>query len=153
MDLLEQLLNISKFDVLVFTEHWATIDTLPLIRIPNFQLVSNFSRLNHIHGGSAIYVKNNISSKNRDDISNRNKELDFEISAIEVDCARTIYCCIYRSPGGNIDVFSEQMMALLEILFTDGQKCVILGDFNIDALKPTIHYKNLTDMCASYITI
>jgi hypothetical protein len=90
---------------LLFAEHWETNENLKLINIKNFELSSYFCRVKHIHGGTAIYVKNDVTVNNRDDLLNLNVELDFELSAVEIVESETVYCCIYRSPNGNIDTF------------------------------------------------
>ena len=44
----------------------------------------------------------------------------------------TVYCCIYRSPTGNIDVFFDKLDQLLHILQNIQQKAVIFGDVNVE---------------------
>ena len=49
-------LNLNNTDVLCFTEHWLKEDYLKLIYLDQYKLVSYFSRKNHNHGRSCIYV-------------------------------------------------------------------------------------------------
>lgn len=46
--------------ILCITEHWADESELNSLNIPNFTLVSAFCRMNHTHGGVAIFVNNNV---------------------------------------------------------------------------------------------
>jgi hypothetical protein len=48
--------NLKNIDVLCFTERWLEEDYLKLIHIDQYKLVSYFSRKNHNHGGSYLYV-------------------------------------------------------------------------------------------------
>jgi hypothetical protein len=50
-------LDLKDIDVLCFTEHWLKEDCLKLIHIDEYELVSYFSRTQHNHGGSCIYVR------------------------------------------------------------------------------------------------
>jgi hypothetical protein len=136
--------------LLLFTKHCENFENLALINIPEFKLASSYSRKDHIHGGSAIFVRDKLNFKCRHDILLLNSEINFEISAVEIVQAKTIYCCIYRSPNGNIDVFMEKMSALLEILQSEMKTCNIVGDFNLDSLNPSHFYNTLKDICNSY---
>jgi hypothetical protein len=101
----DNLLPIECFDVLMFAEHWETDDNIKLLQINNFKIASSFSREIKTHGGTVIYVKEFHHVKNRLDILNLNIESQFEISAIEMLHNNSIFCCIYRPPNGDIEVF------------------------------------------------
>jgi len=55
--------SLKNIDVLCFTEHWVKEDYLKLIKIDQYKLVSYFSRKNYNHGGSCVYVKKSVSTK------------------------------------------------------------------------------------------
>jgi hypothetical protein len=146
----QSILTLENFDILLFTEHWENAENLKLINIKNFKLASQYSRETHIHGGSVIFVKNNIHFKCREDILKLNSELNFEISAIEIVQANTIYCCIYRSPNSDIDIFMDKMSSLLDLIYLEGKTCILVGDYNLDSLNPSHLYNILSDLCQSY---
>jgi hypothetical protein len=45
------------------SEHWLREEYIKLISIDEFQLTSNFSRSESIHGGTCIYVKDYMNYK------------------------------------------------------------------------------------------
>jgi hypothetical protein len=112
--------------------------------------VSHFSRSNHAHGGTVIYAKNDLTIKNRPDIVHLSAELDCEIAEIEIVDFNTIYCCIYRSPNGNLDIFLYKMNSLLQIIAQEVKYCFVLGDFNIDNLIKSKESNELNDLFLSY---
>jgi len=83
---LEVWLNteLNQVDVICLTEHWLNDQNLIRTNIQNFKLVSSFSRKYRTHGGSCIYVKNNISTKDIDYFTTFGEEINFELSLIEL---------------------------------------------------------------------
>ena len=53
--------EIAYVDVLCHSEHWLREEFIKLISIDKFKLASNFSRSDH--GGSCIYVKHHVQTK------------------------------------------------------------------------------------------
>lgn len=53
-------------EVLCMTEHWLRVNELQCVHINNFCLASSYCRPTIAHGGSCIYVKENISFKSLD---------------------------------------------------------------------------------------
>jgi hypothetical protein len=141
---------LDNFDLLLFTEHWTRHDLIELICIDKFKLVSHFSRSNHTHGGTVIYAKNDLTIKNRPDIVHLSAELDCEIAAVEIVNLNTIYCCIYRSPNGNLDIFIDKMNSLLQIIAQEVKYCFLIGDFNFDNLIKSKELNELNDLFLSY---
>ena len=134
----------------MFAEHWETEDNIKLLSIQNFKIASSFSREIKTHGGTAIYVKETLHVKNRLDILNLNVESQFEISAIEMLHNNSIYCCIYRPPNSDIDIFFDRFEMLLDLVFSENKQCIITGDFNIDTLVDSVHCNQLNDILQSY---
>jgi len=90
--------SLRNIDVLCFTEHWVKADYLKLIQFDQYKLASYFSRKKYNHGGSCIYVKNGIRTKELNCLKGIREEKEFEMSVTElVDCG-FIIVCIYRSP-------------------------------------------------------
>ena len=144
------LLPIDCYDILMFAEHWQSKDNIKILQIQNFKIASSFSREIKIHGGTAIYVKEHQNVKNRLDILKLNVESQFEISAIEIQHTNSIYCCIYRPPNGDMEIFFDSLEMLLDIILTENKQCIITGDFNIDTLVDSNHSNQLKDILHSF---
>ena len=72
MELIEDLLLENRdCSVLCVTEHWKTAEQLGTYGIRGLNLVSSFCReMENRHGGSAIYLKDTLEFKVRQDINN-----------------------------------------------------------------------------------
>ena len=148
--LLKSHLNLEKYELLLFTEHWLCPSKIQILNVNNFTLASHFSRTKHLHGGSVIYVNKSIGFKNRNDILQLGEEIHFEICAIEVLNINTVYCCVYRSPTGNVDIFFDKLDQLLHIIHSKGQKAIILGDANINVDMTTNNSMELNNILTSH---
>jgi hypothetical protein len=71
-------------DVLCLREHWLREENIKLISIDKFKLAGNFSRSKSDHGGSYIYVKHCMQTKEINYQQGISKEKDFETTAVEV---------------------------------------------------------------------
>ena len=131
---LEIELFVEKFNVhiLCITEHWLTSSQLA-VNINNFLLSSVFFRTTAIHGGSLIFVRNNLKCKNRKDIVGLSVERIVELSCVELE--QFVVVCVYRPPTGDYDYFEEIMEEVMRRLSTSAKKILICGDFNVDILK------------------
>jgi hypothetical protein len=76
--------SLGNIDVLCFTEHWLKEDYLNEIQIDQYKLVDYFSRKNYEHGGSCIYVKNGIRTRELNYLKDWNEEKESEMSATEL---------------------------------------------------------------------
>ena len=92
-------------DILCFAEHWLGENQLNSVYIDQFKLVSSFSRSIRTGGGSSIFVKNFLRTKDVDYLTGFGRENTFELSAIELIDFNFILICIYRSLDGNFDEF------------------------------------------------
>ena len=92
-------------DVLCFTEHWVKEDYLNLNQIDQNKLVSYFSRTKYDHGGSCIYVKKGIRTKELNCLKGISVEKESELSATELVDYGYIIICIYRAPDSKFCTF------------------------------------------------
>ncbi len=68
IDILE--IEAQPYDILIFTETWLTPNTINTdLRIPNFNLPFRYDRKDRIGGGVAIYVRDTLHAKQRNDLS------------------------------------------------------------------------------------
>ena len=96
--------------------------------IPGYEQV-RLERSNH-GGGVAIYIKDNIRFKHRNDISTNG----LETICIEVEPPKAksfLVLAWYRPPSDTIETF-DKMEKVLSYLDTEGKELILLGDTNCD---------------------
>lgn len=150
-DELSFYVNNNLFDIVCLSEHWCKQGILNLIHIENFKLATSFNRINHIHGGVCIYLKENILYKVVD-VTAYCRELDAEFCALEIKGTdiNVLIVAVYRSNTGCKDTFL-QLFDLM--LYNISRKCdmiCIFGDFNINFLLPSKSLDDLLNICHMY---
>jgi hypothetical protein len=93
--------ELEEEEVLCLSEHWMREEYIKFISVYEFKLTSNFSRSKSIHGGTCIYVKNYLQTREVNYIKGISKEKDFEMSAVEILHYDLIVACVSRSPDGD----------------------------------------------------
>ena len=103
----------------------------------SYKIATYFNRQNHIHGGALIYVKNDIETKQLNDIKELSEEMHIECCAISFNVNDNKYCIIniYRPPNGNINTFIYRLTLILNNCFSCFKNVIICGDMNIDHLN------------------
>lgn len=96
---LEVILATNDIDILLITEHWLLNDEIKSINLPNYYLASFFSRSNLIHGGTAIFCKNDKFVIKTICVDQLCVEGVFECSCIEITNLNLIIIVIYRPPA------------------------------------------------------
>jgi len=109
-------LSLKNIEVICFTEHWVDTDYLNLIQTDQYQLVRYFSRKKYDHGGSCIYVKKGIRTKELNCFKGISAEKDFEMSVIEMVDYGYITVRIYRSPGSKFWTFFKTLELTIQIV-------------------------------------
>ena len=77
------------------------------VNIDQYKLVANYCRNDDKHGGSCIFILNELKFKELPSVTNLGREKLFEISAVELIDLKIIVVCIYSSPICNVDSFLE----------------------------------------------
>lgn len=149
VNLLEVLSQRLKVNILCIDEHWLSNEKLLNTFLGNFELIDCFCRVERLHGGSAIFVHESLSSWACPiDLSDYSVEM-----TIECSCIKLGYFClidIYRPPNGDFEIFIKVLNAIL-FKTTSRFNCVVIcGDLNIDALKKSNQCKILHDLLDSY---
>ena len=90
--------------ILCFTEHWLLKDQMYVLSIDQFRLVSNFSSYS-TSGGSCIFTRNTIQTKEVNYLSGLGSEKVFEMFVVELSDFGTILACICRSPDSDFIYF------------------------------------------------
>ena len=126
------LLNIS---VICFTEHWLLEDEIKYLNISNFEVKTGYFRQKQNRGGSCIFVRNGIKTKEYTNFQHLNVEKDFETCIIELLEYNIVILCVYRTPDSNIAIFIRNLNIIINHLLKINKTLVITGDINIDFLK------------------
>lgn len=123
--------------LLFITEHWLNSFELEAVTIPGFTLASFYSRRRGKHGGSAIYVSNDISFDTGYNLDFQPHDFCFEYCAAKVHCELQTFLliCIYRSPSSNFHEFYCHLEGLLARVADLGLVTIVAGDFNFDFLQ------------------
>ena len=138
--MLEELFKneFNTIDVICVTEHWKKSDEITFVNIPNYKLVACYCRTQKERGGSCIYVKTELEVKTNEKFKNLNTEKHFESCIIEIELYSVVIICIYRTPDSDITLFVDKVDMLVNYFQTKRKHVVIIGDINIDFLKPQV---------------
>jgi hypothetical protein len=99
--------------IIIITEHW--LRDFSSICISNFQLGSIFIWSSAIHGGSLIFVNNDIQKCiERKDVVYLSKQRIVEISCVELETS--IVVCVYQPLSGHLTIFESVMCDVLNKL-------------------------------------
>ena len=128
-------IDLKNIDVLCLTEHWQNLNQVNAINVTNFKLVSVFCREIYGHGGSCIYVKEHLSTKETKYCDTVNVDKEFELTATELIDKNVIILCIYRSPDGNFDNFLTKLDTVIQNIKQKKKTLLLCGDWNVDFLQ------------------
>lgn len=115
-------------------------------------MVSNFSRNEHIRGGSLILVKQDIESTDIPAITELSMECHIEMCAVGIKLLnkKIINILAYRPPSGDIDLFITCLSQALDIASSKSNFIILTGDFNINFNEKCTSTKLLKDLFSCY---
>jgi exonuclease III len=116
---------------------------MKVININYFRLVSNFTRNGSTSGGSCIFVRNNIETKEVEYLKRLRKEKTFEISAVKLSDIDTILTCICRSPDSDFYEFLHKLESLILKVSSKRKRLILCGDLNVKFIQ---HSGKLVDL-------
>lgn len=123
------------FSIIAITETWLNIDKGTDFCLDDYELCY-MKRGKKMGGGVVLYIHKSIQFTVLKEMTCAIDEI-MECLTVEIhnkNKRNIIISCVYRSPGSNIECFSEWMEKLFS---TVSQKTLIIcGDFNIDLLNP-----------------
>ena len=102
------------------------------------------------HGGSGIYVKDSLVTKEINYFAGTNEEKIFEMSLIELPAYQLCVVCIYRSPDGQFDKFLDKLELVVQKLQMKDKILILCGDWNTDFFHEGSNQKDLTDLLLRY---
>jgi hypothetical protein len=123
-------------------------DYLKLIQIEQYKLVSYFSRKNYGHGGSCLYVKKRICTKELNCIQGISMEKDSEMSAIELVDYGYIIICLYRSPDSNFWIFIKNLELIIQS--TVKKKLFLCGHWNLNFVEDNVRVQEVQNLLECY---
>jgi hypothetical protein len=85
-------------DILCFSEHWLKDEQMRTLNIVHYKLVQNFSRLSRHNGGSCIWVRKDLNTREVSYVRSLGSENVFEMTEVQLMDFKLIVVCIYRSP-------------------------------------------------------
>ncbi len=142
--------NIS-LDVILLCETFINERNTNLFEIPGYNFISKH-RKNLKGGGVAIYIRETIKYKNRDDISIF-QEGEFESVFIEAEIfgREIIIGEVYRTPNTPEKISVERYETILDKLRGTKKNVIIGTDQNFDYLKLDIH-SNTQDLLNKFVS-
>ena len=87
---------------------------------------------NRIGGGVAIYYRNHLNVRNRDELVPEGVEAVC-VEVLKTKCAPLLISTIYRPPSSKVDIF-EKIENLIQNLDNENKEIILAGDVNCDLL-------------------
>ena len=87
---------------------------------------------NRIGGGAAIYYRDNLNVRNRDELVPEGVEAVC-VEVLKTKCAPLLISTIYRPPSSKVDIF-EKIENLIQNLDNENKEIILAGDVNCDLL-------------------
>ena len=130
--------NWDDYDIVAFNEIWE-IKTFENLKVQNFEIKSVKTRQLARGGGTIIFGRSNITMKQ---LNTPFIEGCVETTGIKIGSVNFIN--IYRPPSGDKNMFVDTLAQYLDTL--RGQKVIIGGDFNLNAIGGNIWLDTLCNL-------
>ena len=137
--------NTFQFDIIGVSECYKHENDIR-IHINGYHEILSRNRNEGRKGGVGLFIKNNIQFKVREDISVFIPHV-FESLFVEIELdsnKKQIVGIVYRPntpPLADLDIFTDNMVEIMEIINRCNKHAVIMGDMNIDIMKYGSHEK------------
>ena len=148
-------MNILKheFTVICLTETWLNDNDLDLYGLSGYKVIA--LRVNRTGGGVAVCIQDQVSFRERPDLSSFTE--DFETVFIEIEkgnqlnAKNVIIGVIYRPPNQDKLSFNEKLNDIISKIRMENKICYLLGDYNINILNYSshVHTAQFVDMMSS----
>ncbi|XP_049767949.1 uncharacterized protein LOC126101318 [Schistocerca cancellata] len=139
-------------NVICITEHWLSKEEIQSTSIPRYSLTSFYCRNFSTHGGTAIFVKDQIkfSEVGLNEQIALSEDKEFELSMVKLPELNYIIINVYRAPSSNIPNFMTKLEVLLNSVSSLNMRIILCGDFNIDLSKNSSAKLDLLNMTKSF---
>lgn len=146
---LEILLKTEKTLFLLVTEHWMSSEQAEVTTIPGYYLLSHYCRSSAIHGGAAIYGRDDVTNVNPiKGIKQLSSDFICECSGITIKYknSKIALLAIYRSPNAAFDLFLNLLNSIICLVSKSHNYIIIGGDFNVNSLTDSNSKSLLFDL-------
>lgn len=123
--------------VLCISEHWMQPEEVLLTKIQGYNMITCFTRMHSIRGGTCIYIKQELEDFEELNIFEEyNIEGHFEMCSVISKNRKTVIFSIYRSCLGDYKLFYQIFEILVRKVFERFKNYIVVyaGDFNINFL-------------------
>lgn len=136
LDILELLFSEACPDIVSVVEHWCTSDSVKTMTIAGYTLTDYYCRPQREHGGSLIYVRNDVLVRNLS-VSVFSDEMNFEVSGtiVMANDIRVGIISVYRPGSGDFEVFLDRLSYTLNHCSKLVDVIFVCGDLNVNYLK------------------
>jgi exonuclease III len=125
-------------------------DQINIAEINKFKLGNRVCRKDAKNGGSCIFIRGELNTKEVTYLKVLCAEKDFELSAVELIDLNCLLICIYRSPSTDTQNFIDKLYRLLEKLQQSRKKLIICGDWNMNFLYVKNQVQELQSLLLSH---
>ena len=131
-----------NFSIIAITETWFNDSNHDLYGLNGYQMVDDY-RQSRRGGGVALYIRNSVVYKLRNDLDvfNENMECKFvEIDKCNFETSKHIVVgVVYRPPNTDLDIFNSHMGDIRSKISKENKECHLSGDWNINLLNANSH--------------
>lgn len=103
----------NDLNIISVAEHWVNNEDMSSLFVPGYVTASYYCRPTRLHGGTAIFVRNEVVYKELAHISKLSVEMVCEVSAIELLDYNLIILSLYRPFNEDSKVFQNSFTALM----------------------------------------
>jgi len=135
-----------KFDIIGISEIF-DCSRDDRLHLPGYHDLITRTRQDSIRGGVGLFISNHITYSIREDLSVFIPHI-YESLFIEFKGAKNmnnqIVGVIYRpntQPQADLDIFSNTLYNVMDLVNAEHKSCILLGDFNVDLLQYNSHVK------------
>ena len=135
------------FDIFGFCETKLSSDIEHLYKIPGYIMYTNNNKRNK--GGLAIYIRDNYQNVLiRKDLFRSLQDIEAIFLEVIVNNKHIIVGMIYRRPTANINVFTNELESIIEVINNENKKLYLCGDLNLNLLahNSNNHVQSLVDI-------
>lgn len=128
----------TDIDIICISETFLKRGDESNVHINGYKIANFYSRAKQRRGGVCIMCKDYLICNKITWLEDIASELTFECCGVEFPQYKYILICIYRIPNSNPRIFLEKLEIILnKTRSKTKKKVVIVGDFNINTLKPS----------------
>ena len=138
--------ELADVNVLCLSEHWLREEYIKLISIDKYKLASNFNRSKSDHGGSCIYIKLHMQTKEVNYLQGISKEKDFEMTTVEILDYKLIIVCVYSSPDDDFSTFLRSLELVIQKVQARNKRLILCGDWNINLMQESVRLHDVREL-------